>query len=635
MKPSLAGLWLLCVGLTIIVVGGCSSGKGSEKSYIRIRIPDPAVEGEKDDLLENKKPVFDEDRVDSRPLQGWVVNQSGAVIKLDCPSVDPEKEASLVALYPSYADACDGHRPHVLPSANLLDGAAKQFDDGLYAALDLACYQGELGEAMPGAVDFIARVFDRLPEDSPAKPFLGAALKLAGKEVTLSQKAAKERARLLKEFEADKVVSKPISFYTWTPELERVWKFYRFLQQEFWDGRQLAVPKAIAGVVAADPDLVREYDALQGFYGRLTNPLICLPVTALLEGTDSLSALAEKHQAHHAAVAVFPPSTSREGELFERVFPDGIPRNVEAMAELIKRIRSGEVNLEPKPDDGWYQYQVYALECLLLPGKTQESERLLLTAKYKKRLIEAFKAMFTKRRETHARQAEMVCEVEPAARPIYIAPRLRIEPCPTVYLRNARAYAFLQNFLRATVQTGRLEALHGLKEGGLREVSLNDELEAIRLRTYGFYLVSCEDIGMAPALLEGEPVDREAAKQAALQWIEGIADNPDLACDTRVAVPIYTDPMAGTARIWVTLGVRLAKLDASYARAPKIRPQGDGRPWQEVAQHELVNTSMLIPVDEFAEVEVRASKIPNRAELRALCDKYKTKEKIIRALERL
>ncbi len=77
------------------------------------------------------------------------------------------------------------------------------------------------------------------------------------------------------------------------------------------------------------------------------------------------------------------------------------------MVTLIRRIRSGEVDLKPstKPGgDGWYQYQVYALETLLLPGRGQEKDKLLLTAEYKKRLVEAFKAMITTRRETHARQ---------------------------------------------------------------------------------------------------------------------------------------------------------------------------------------------------------------------------------------
>jgi hypothetical protein len=633
MKHVPKSLQFLVLGVTFVGVCGCSSQP--EKSTV-VRLPEPPGLADSDDLLQDKHPAFYDTRIDSRLLDGWEVNQSGAVIKLDSPKIDPGYQPELLELAPSYAKCVRGHA--VFPSANLLDGAAKQFDDGLYAALDLACYKGELGGAMPGAVNVVSEIFDRLQEDSPAKPFLAAALQLAGKEPSLSRNAAKVRDQLLKEFQSDTVASKPISFYTWTPELESVWKFYRFLQKEFADKKELEIPKAVANVLADNAGLLKEYEAVQQFYGRLTNPLICLPASALTEGTDDLAALAKRHNARHAAVAIFPPSTSRESELFERVFPGGIPGNVEAMTELIKRIRSGDVNLQPKPDDGWYQYQVYALECLLNPGRNQESERLLLTADYKKRLTEAFKVMFAKRRETHARQllqGKSAASLPSATRPTHVAPRLRIEPCPTLYLRNARAYAFLQNFLRATVSAENMKALHGLREGGSRAPNLDDELESMRLRTYGLYLVSCEDIGMAPKFLDGEPVDQEVAKKTALEWLGQIGKDPDLVCDTRMAVPIYCDPTTKRTRLWVTLGVRMARLDASYARAPRIRPQKEGGPWQEVRDHELVSQDALLPVDEFAEVEVDADKIPNRAELSALCDKYKTKEDIVKALQGL
>ncbi len=634
MRWILQRLQLLVLGLAITGIWGCAS---QPEKYTITRLPEPPGLAETDDRLQDKNPTFDDTRIDSRLLDGWEVNQSNAVIKLDSPKVDPEHRPELLELVPSYA-SCAGRGTAGFPSANMLDGAAKQFDDGLYAALDLACYKGELGGAMPGAVNLISEIFDQLSEDSPAKPFLAAAMQLAGMDATLPRKAEKVRDRLLKEFESDTVASKPVSFYTWTPELECVWKFYRFLQKEFANKKELEIPKAVANVLAANASLLKKYEAVQQFYGRLTNPLSCLSVCALKDGTDDLAALARKYNVWHAAVAIFPPSTSRESELFERVFPGGIPDNVEAMTELIKRIRSGGTNLQPKPDDGWYQYQVYALECLLNPGKNQESERLLLTADYKKRLVEAFKVMFAKRRETHARQLDVPksAAFRPSVtRPTHLAPRLRIEPCPTLYLRNARAYAFLQNILRATVSAENLKALHGLREGGSRTPNLDDELESMRLRTYGFYLVSCEDIGMAPTFIEGEPVDQQAAKKTALEWLAQSGKVPDLACDTRVAVPIHYDPMAKKARLWVTLGVRMARLDASYARAPKIRPQKDGGAWQEVSENELATQHVLIPVDEFAEVEVNADKIPNRAQLRALCDKYKTKEDIVKALQSL
>src|SRR5262249_35233609 len=146
----------------------------------------------------------------------------------------------------------------------------------------------------------------------------------------------------------------------------------------------------------------------------------------------------------------FPASTSRETVLFEKLFPNGLPPNTQLMRELVGRIRSGEVPLKPRPDSGWYEYQVYALETLLLPEKGEERDKLLLTKSYKKRMLEAFQVLITKRRETHARQMKSAT-LAAAPPPAQVRPRLRVEPCPSYYLRTARAYAFLANFLQASV----------------------------------------------------------------------------------------------------------------------------------------------------------------------------------------
>jgi hypothetical protein len=589
-----------------------------------------------DDWLQEKNPAFDGGIIDSRPLGDWELNASAAVVRLDCPAIKPDVEADLLVLRRSYSEAMSaaaGSGTEVLPSANLLDGAAKQFDDGLYAAVDLACYRGELGFA-PAVPEVMRAIFDKQPPGSAARPLLAAALELAGRKLPLVPGEERAKQKLLRDFQQNEPRSKPIGFYDWTPELGQVWRFYRFLQEEF-DETRLAPCRAVAEALAGNPEILARYRAVNGFYGRLTNPRICLPADALTGAAGDLAALAKQHAVRHAAVAVLPPSASRETELFDELFPVGLPPGADLMATLVRRIRSGEVNLKPGANDGWYQHQVYALETLLLPGRGQEKDKLLLTATYKKRLVEAFKALVTKRRETHVRQlketetkAEMLGPLEYGQ----VRPRLRIEPCPTFYLRTARAYAFVQNLLLATAGKERLAAMHGLKQGGFREALLADELEAIRLRFYGFYLIACEDIGMKPQLLADEPVDRKAAQAAALEWLKNLERNPDLACDTRVAVPIYVDLQARRTRLWATLGVRLARLDADYARAPSVRPRGQSGPWKEVETYQLGQSRYVIPVDEFAEIDLPGLRTLTRRELRAACGHYQTKQEIITAL---
>ncbi len=106
----------------------------------------------------------------------------------------------------------------------------------------------------------------------------------------------------------------------------------------------------------------------------------------------------------------------------------------------------------------------------------------------------------------------------------------------------------------------------------------------------------------------------------------------DLACDTRVAVPIAVNPATGAVHIWANLGVRLARLDASYARPPRVRAFVDGSPWREPESYQMGTSDYVIAVVEFAEIELSGGKVLTRKELRDACDRYQTKEEIIRGL---
>jgi hypothetical protein len=266
-----------------------------------------------------------------------------------------------------------------------------------------------------------------------------------------------------------------------------------------------------------------------------------------------------------------------------------------------------------------------------MPAKGQEHSKLLLTKAYKKRMLEAFQALMTKRRETHARS---LAEPKAAAPPPLskIRPRLRVEPCPSYFLRMARSYDFVLNFLVATVGDEGLASLRGLKEGGERTRTLLEELRWMREWLYGLHFLSAEDIGMAPALRPDEPVDRAACEAKASEWLASFTKDADLEVDTRVSVPLYFDTAYGRTRLWATIGVRLAKLDVSYARPPKVKPAQGSDEWQEVEAQQLEGIQYVIAVDEFAQAEIRGLQPLTRKEFREVCDAYKTKPEILRAL---
>lgn len=629
----------LCL-LALAVAGGCGPGSLFDSNVVvvehtRYDPPETADFDLTDDRLEEKQSTFDPALVDRRPLRGWLVNQSEAILRLDTPLVHPDSEADLLLLEPDYGGPL---KENELPSVNLIGGKAKQFDDGLFAAIELAHLRG-VTPGMPSYLDLLERLRARLKPGTPAADYLAAALTLGGR-IQASANSAKT-TQLLAEFRADPTQSKPLGFYTWNAELRRAWEVLRFLQTPLRADDPIVTESVTA--LNADPQLAAEWRKAVDLYAGLTNPFTHLAVIDLAAGVSATQAGIEvrnqKQVKANEIVSFLPPSTSRETELFERLFPGGLPQGTALMRELIRRLRSGETNLQPRPDSGWYDHQVYALETLLMPQRGAEGAKLLLTAPYKRRMLEAFAAQITKYRETHvrgAKTAEAASAMAPELDPLKeVSPRLRVEPCPSFYLRTARSYAFLDTFLRRILAPEVLSSLRGLRADGDRGVDLAPELKSQRKLFLGLYLVSCDDIGLQPELIGEEAEIAEESYTAAIAWLEKLTEysDRDLDIDTRVAVPIYFDPMQRKMRLWATIGVRRTKLEVSYARPPRIKSP-EAAEWTTVEKHLLKPTTYLISVDEFAEVEVPHLRPPNREEFRALCDRYRTKAEIVQALAR-
>ncbi len=273
MRMRLAAFLLVAivgVGLALIYFGDGLTVGGEEVTEYKAPQPTPKEEIV-DDQLSDKNPVFVADLIDRRPEGGWQVNASAAVLRLDVPMLRPDFDASLLELRPSYADAMakvpSGIK--VLPSINAIDGKAKQFDDGLYAAIDLAYYKG-LKPRLESHVALIKRLHDRVAPDSQASAYFTAGLKIAGVEVKNGQ--PDQVASWLTRFESDARYSKPLSFYTWSEELTRVFRFMRFFQQPL----PLDNPGLISELVKAvssDPKLLEDYKRVNAFYAKFTNPL--------------------------------------------------------------------------------------------------------------------------------------------------------------------------------------------------------------------------------------------------------------------------------------------------------------------------------------------------------------------------
>jgi hypothetical protein len=584
-----------------------------------------------DDKLEDKHPRFDATLIDSRLLENWQINSSGAVIRLDVPDIRSDDHEALQRLYPDYASAAkalDAAGFDVLPSVNLLGGKAKQFDDGLYAAMDQ--YMAKNDEEGVRSVELCVRqVLTELNPKGEAYAWLFAALEV-GQFVAPEehQRRPPQVDEFVTRFMADRTQSTPVGFYTWDEGLKRTFQFLRYLQQPFTarDGP----PDAIARAIRKNSQALEQYERMLEFYAKLTNPFAGLSLLPLSDSAYDGQSLAQiAGSAGVEPVASFLPySDAKENKLFEGLYPNGAPPDANLMQDMIRAIRDGKLDLTPDADSGWYDWQLHALETLLLPGKGRENEKLLLTKKYKLRLVDAFKSMVTKTRETHIRGMSVKSGSAAPMPEGGLKPRLRVEPNPTYYLRIARSYGFLQTFFSAAVED--LNHTPGWREQGHRGIPLGDELQNMRLLFYGLYFVSCEDIGLSPQLMHDEDADPDYTRALAVTWLQGWHTDLDLAVDTRVAVPVYRMPGEYT-RFWCTVGVRPIKLTAHYVRPPSWRPMAGGE-WEEVPDNRLEPGNWVILGDDFIEVQLEGDATLTREDLRIACGARSTKEKIAEAL---
>jgi hypothetical protein len=611
-----------------------------------------------DDRIEDKHPAFDPARMVTesfgRPFGGCEVtmNKSAAVTKLDIvPFEAPEAalkgrlfrgRTEALAAVTAIADA------DAIPSMEVVNGALKPFNDGLYAAVEVQAEDGKrrlfaalaarlgslLGSAATGA----------RPAIEDAAVLVGTAQKLGGDPVTIEVGLQSRVEAAADAFNRDPARARPIGFYDWTPELGRIFTRDRFLQNGV-DGEPFGAFVALAWVLGQDPALLADYQRVTVLYAGLTNPYQSYTVDDLIPSVASVAALADPgairsaFAATHprrkacggALVAFLPSSRSKEVDYFDTQFCDGIPAGINLLDALIEAVGSGAVDLTPADDSGWYDYQLYALETMLLPERGPESQHLLLTAGYKKKLIETFKSLLIQNRETHVKQLGGATANGALLVPVDVYPLLPAEPFPTYYLRTARGYRFLETFLRLALGADFLGGTHRIQETGDRgALALGDELRQRIQLLYGLHFASAAAIGMArdEGLLAGEmaDVDAETAMMTARGWLAGWKADADVARDPRVIVPIsYTDEYT---IYWAVVGVKalVARAEFVAGHEPQVTPTYC---WSG----QLVPHRYTLLVEETAELRLPWSRPPpTRAELRAICDAHATKDQIIQAL---
>lgn len=517
-------------------------------------------------------------------------------------------------------------------SASVLAQKAKLFDDGLFAAVELAA-QGGQGKCA-GKARLLEKVAQRLsgmegPRVGEAASILLAACELGGLRVAQSAGIAGAVRQTLTDFLADELRSKPLGFYTWSPELEAIFRQDRMLQTEIKDPIGVEI---LARAIHGTPEARALYDQHLGLVERLTNPLAWQDLRPLLKSLDGGGTMKLSRK-----VSFLPPSESPEGALVKRLFgAKPVPADFNLADELAKQILAGDLWLTPKAESGWYDHVLWSLEPLIVPGRMPEGARLDLGERYKTQLVDLFKGILALARETHVKQVESPqAGCGPPERRITIAPELSAEPLPTHYLRRAIGYRLVRDLLEGTFGEVALAEMHRLTPDGPGKMSLARELTLMEALFNGAYVTTMRELGLEPdpKLAAGRTGGADADASRFAGWAADQTEDTDLFRDSRMMVPVFRDVERGLTKVWAFLGWSSRPLDVSFKVPPKVTvtPAGLRKPGAvpPAIEFESVRYSLIYPVT----VEAWVSKLMNRAEFAAHCDLWKTRKAIVENLK--
>jgi hypothetical protein len=486
------------------------------------------------------------------------------------------------------------HSPFV--SASLLIQKAKQFDDGLHAAVEIA--------AQRGAGRFAG------------KRALLAAARLGGFDPPTAARLEPAIAAATDGFLADETISKPLGFYTWNADLERIFRQDRLLQRGIDRGDE----QIVVGALAADQPAGATYRDHLTLVSKLTN--------AVVPRDES------------GRWRVFPPSQSHETALMKRLYGNSpLPDEFSAIDEMIRCIRAGQLPLAPTATSGWYDYQTWAHEALVVPEEMPEARTQLVYAEnYRERLLDLFKGGQALARETHVKQLEVFAGARMPGRPLrepvrlVVSPGLTVEPLVTYYRRRAEGYRFVRAAIEDAFGAAAVRDMVRVGPSGARDRALDAELDDIEAIFRGADAVACREIGSDPDP-SSSAAERDASAARFAQWAAQIGRDPDVGQDLRMMVPVAVDAERGLTKVWAFLGWTTAMARVSFDREPRAEIfDALGRAVSPGTDLELRFASDTHQIAYPVVAETYVTHLLDRETFRALCDRVKTRFAILAAI---
>jgi hypothetical protein len=478
-------------------------------------------------------------------------------------------------------------------SADLILAKSYQVEAGAKAALELQLQQKceRIPQGKWGFLNSLLNAILQRKEEPDrrlryrAEAYVALAMRGYGEQFAgLSPEASEIVDAVYATFERDPIRAAPVGVYTWSPELQKVFRQDSLAQvplvvthgvpvvhPEFGatPDEQFAVARFISSLVQANRILGAEHHVLMDYYSIVGPDTASLTVADVAEATDiaalgATSRFWEVAQAAPGGAVVWrllPRVFNAEQELVSRPFVGALTGALEPAEQFAASVRIGALALDAGPSGEYLALAQRAMEPFLRIGAMPEGEVMAIAPSYESRLSQVYGGTVRAERERRPSTGKGQGPAE-AQSGAHSQPRFRLEPLPTVYLRRAKATRVLRDRLTAVLGAETVRYVRRLSGDERSRVTIWDDLAGLERRLLGCYVLASADLGLTASSTDAgySPQQLEAMAGEADDWIATWKQDRDLLRDTRFLIAWPGEGPQGW-RARSNAGVRLIRVE--------------------------------------------------------------------------